>query len=563
MSHPLQAKKFSKNITRHGRGNTHGKGEGLVFLDQVLARRKRDLQAVEPLRSELLTTDFYERYRENGNKIDAGMERKLRDIHASLGDERLSIRPSEKDENNPFVATSGENTSHMLPNNHNDDETRFGQFLQAIKHCFDDFADKVGIGGAEERDGVAVVVNTIPGVYDRTRAGIYYYPQSSGVLDSMCNPFAGRHADEGFARVVYGHGYGAVLELKEVKATPIMSVMNPVDTKCIKNGQRFFFAIDMRRNDSLVGKERETMSTLNISLANTGLISPFGITTGGINFGKLVGGNERGYMDGLQRVMRVLREEGSKCFQIEYTFNVFENRGVFHIVQYKRLPDMLSRSIDIPDGDAFLRSDRVQGHGTIHDLKRAIIISPFHQDYDKDNLDQRTSIIRKLAELNQRMRNDNERYVLVVPGRLGSTNREWGLDVDFQDISQTAMIVEYGYDSSGSPTIEVTDQEKTGGIFGSHFLYAALGGMGEDDRIREMRRLGSQGTHFNTNLLTAGIVYVHVDPVEAADEKKKNMQFSDWFFDVPVGTELPIFVREFEHPVTAHADLKTGRCALL
>ena len=545
----LARHRLSEAVTAYGNGSLGGKGEGLLFADEVRARRLRG-KGAEPLVTSMLTTSIYRRYRDNGGKFDAESLAALREIHAPF-DKPLSVRSSEEGENDPGVPTSGNNPSFMLPNNNPGLEARFSQFLQAVRHVFEQFTWKMVARDAD--DEVAVAISPIHGVHDKTRAGHIYYPMSAGVADSVLYyPVAGIGMDEGVARVVFGHGYGAVRADSDINAIPVLSVRKPSDTSGIRAGQTLFYALGMESNETLSGDPMETMKKLNVSFAGSHAVH-FGSSPRGLNFGGLIGRDDFGYASGLRSITEALAAESSSPFQIEFIFNIVNGKGAFHIVQYKKMRDIASEPVEIPEGgkDVLLSTDRVQGHGVVPGLRHAIVISPF--TYSKEKHNEATSALR---ELNERMKAKGEKYVLVCPGRVGTNNPDWGINVEFQDISQAAVVVEYGYDISGSPYIPSTRQEMTGGIYGSHFLYQMLGGAAEDARIRELRMRGSQGTHFITNLITAGTIYLHIDPTS-------NKLDAKWFFSPPEGQEnAPIYLKRFDSPVACYADLAKRVCVI-
>jgi len=525
------------HITIHEKGDIHGKGEGLVFLQQL------NLKRAARLRTDVLSTKFYDDFRNNGRKLDPDTLIYLQDLHGSFKGQPMGVRPSEKHENDPNIPTSGSNTTFMIPN------SSFNQFTQAVLRIFEQFERIQG----NDSQSVAIVVNPIPGVLDRTPAGLYYYPMSSGVADSFFfYPVEGKSSDEGVARIAFGHGYAAVRD--DFPIIPMLTIRNPEIPSKICSGQKFFYAIDMDKSNGLKGVEMEKMEMLNVRHAGPH-VNYFG-SSGGVDFDKLLSPDDPlglGYASGLRSIMEQIAARSGN-FQIEFTFNVFDGKGVVHVVQYKVMPGIDTTPIEIPiDGKReFVSTDHVQGHGIIKGIRHAIAISPFN--YRKENHD---DVREKLKGLNQGMKERGERYILVCPGRLGTSNRDWGMSVEFSDISNAAAIVEFGYDISGSHAIEMSREEMTGGHFGSHFLWQILGGASESDKVRRLRMLGSQGTHFITNLITKGIIYLHVDPL--------NARLDPWFFEPPQGQpENPVYQKTFDQPVTVYAELsgKQKRCVI-
>jgi hypothetical protein len=82
---------------------------------------------------------------------------------------------------------------------------------------------------------------------------------------------------------------------------------------------------------------------------------------------------------------------------------------------------------------------------------------------------------RRLIQVNEEMKDQKEKYLLVVPGRLGSKNPEWGIFVDYKDVDQATAIFEYGVDIAGRAEPLPDEDSLKGGVYGSHFLYVIQG----------------------------------------------------------------------------------------
>ena len=539
----LDRKQAGPTTVIHGSGELGGKGEGLLLMDQI------DLQRAHKLKTHIITSGFYERYRDAGciNKED---EERLRQIHASFSRTPIGVRASEQYENDPTRATSGISSSYMLPNKHRDLNQRFSQFLHALRLIYDKFAARP-LAPGESESALSVLVNPIPGVSSDTRAGKLFYPMSSGVADSVFKyPLTvedgPQDPTEGFARVAFGHGYGVVLDAFEV--IPMATVSNPLNPALMGN-QRYFYGIPLVDEPTLNDDEMSTLSLLNMSFANPKHTRHFQDERNRVNFERLFMDDSLNYRGDLEATMERLHKIDSD-FQIEFTWNVVEGKGALHIVQFKRLRSADFSRIDIPafNRQSLIATDQFQGHGVVEGIRHAVVINPFA--YNDSYYDH---VLERLATLNQEMKERGERYILVCPGRLGTKNRDWGFNVPFTSISSSAAVVEYGFDIKGSSSIAVTSDEMTGGIYGSHFLYQILGGASAAENARRARMFGSQGSHFLTNLYTTGTLYLFVNPAED--------HLSPWFFSPPEGeiTE-PVYVKRFDQPVTAYADIFQRRC---
>ncbi|MBI4859966.1 MAG: hypothetical protein HY815_06845 [Candidatus Riflebacteria bacterium] len=531
--------------TIHGEGGVGGKADGLLALAAMEIG-----PPLAPLRNEILSYEVHERYRACGafDEETASLVEGL----AMAFDCPIAVRPSQPSEDDPERPTSGGSVSYMLPNNHPDPRCRVRQLRRALKHIYE--CSATGFC-RDPRAPTAVIVSPIHGILSRSNVGTLHYPLSSGVADSICtHPISGVEAtvgfgfDQGFARVAFGHGYSTVR--MDFDVVPVLGILGHPRPAPPPVQQRYLYALNLERNAELAGQEMETMcGPLSLQHADPVALGHFG-SARSVDFKTLVEEDRFGYASGLRTIMEKIASHARAPFQIEFTFNVIGGEGVFHVVQYKTLRNLRSERVEIPEDGrrALLDTNRVQGHGVIQAVSWAVVINPFTFEEAR-----RGDIRSALCDLNQRLKADGERYVLICPGKVGTTDPRLGFHLAFDDLDGAALIVEYGYDVHGAPTVEISRDELTGGTFGSHFLYQILGGAEADRRIRQWKALGSQGTHFLTNLIANRTIFAHVDPTT-------NL-LDGWFFIPPDGHETsPIYAKRFEEPVTIYADIFARRC---
>jgi hypothetical protein len=539
-------------VQLYGTGALGGKGAGLVRLDDC------DLPATAKLVTHILTTDFYDRFLERRRAIQDDDVSVLAAILGQLGEVPIGVRSSATDEagvstGDTWAVHAGENLSFMLPNNHPDASVRLNQLLRAVNHIYAHFAARAG-GGLEK---MAVVINPIPGLFDDTQAGACFYPYVSGVANSFF-PYALKTQDpqEGYARIAFGHGYATVLD--DFPVISMATIRQPIPLRFLRigGGQRYFYALDLTRNRELGGDELETMKKLHVRFANFHKIRLLGVHHQVVTIEELVEKDAFGFKTALNAIMERIRALVASPFQIEFVFNVDFSRkpyqdGKFHVVQLTLLPAMTQEAIDIPAGRGrtYLSIGGLQGHGVRRGVKYAVVVSP--RLYRKEQHDE---VRRGLAAVNRRMRERGEEYLVIVPGRLGSQNRDWGIAVEYKDVNHAAAIFEYGVDICGRAEPLPEDGSLTGGIYGSHFLYMVLGGYEEDQRRLQTRMYGTQGTHFFTNIMSSHTVYGFIAPaVDTLDP---------WFFSSP-DTSAPLCVLPFPAPATVYADSLNQRCVVL
>jgi hypothetical protein len=549
----MSEKIFEKTgeVKIYGKGSLGGKGAGLVKINES------PVPHAHKLRTQILATTYFDSFVDNREKLDEKKFNILTPILEELGDLPISVRSSATDEGGispkgvgPIHA--GENTSFMLPNNHSDFSVRLGQLKQAICHIYTDFIRKQ----PEDREKMAIVINPIPGIHDDTLAGPIYYPYISGVANSFF-PYAlkTQNPDEGFARIAFGHGYATVLD--DFPVISMVTIKKPIPQRFLSvgQGQQYFYALDMTKNKSLQGDELETMKTLHVRFANHDKVKLLGTHNNLITIKELVQNNHFGFKTGLTKIMELISKRVTSHFQIEFVFNIdFKRKGEevgrFHVVQLTYLPTLRFETIKIPEaiGHTYLSISNLQGHGIKKSIKYALVVSPFIYTQNKHD-----EVVKDIADFNTKMRKQNEKYLMIVPGRLGSTNRNWGIQVDYRTVDRAVAIFEYGVDIAGRSEPLPEDSSLSGGLYGSHFLYMIQGGFDEEQKRLQTRMYGTQGTHFLTNLISNNVIYGYISPtLDLIDP---------WFFSGS-NQKGSLFAHEFPKKIKIYADSKNQHCVV-
>lgn len=536
-----------------GDGQMGGKGTGLARINASY------IPQTKKLRTYILTTSFFDEFVAGGAKIGDQERGILASILDQLGDVPISIRSSATNE--AGIGTegtghvhAGEHTSFMLPNNHPEAEVRLNQLARAACCIYQDFLESPAY---HRREKMAVVINPIPGIFDDTRAGQVYYPYISGIANSFF-PYALKNQDpnEGFARLAFGHGYATVLDDFPVISMATIANPLPIDLLRIGSGQQFFYALDLTKNKDLAGEELETMTKLHVTFANYHKIRLLGLHKDLITIEELVQNDHFRFRSGLAEIMRRVAGIVDTHFQIEFVFNIDfsvkdREEGTFHIVQLTQLPRLQFESVAMPEAAAhtYLAIGSLQGHGVKRGVKFAVVVSPFA--YSSTMHDQ---VRETISNLNRQMREAGDAYILVVPGRLGSRNRDWGIYLDYPDVDGAVGIFEYGVDIAGRAEPLPEERDLTGGLYGSHFLYMIQGGADEAERRLQTRMYGTQGTHFLTNLMCRNVVYGYIAPGKDT--------IDPWLF--AGGAEgSPVYVLNFPEQVTIFADALNQRCEVV
>lgn len=136
------------------------------------------------------------------------------------------------------------------------------------------------------------------------------------------------------------------------------------------------------------------------------------------------------------------------------------------IVDRKELVD--DSMMGARDEDVLLRSHTALGHGNVEGVKTVVYIRPEQFSSSRNDF-----IAREVAKINQEMVERNEGYILIGPGRWGSSDTALGIPVKWPHIAGAKLIVE-----SSLPGYRIEP---------------------------------SQGTHFFQNLTSFGVGYFTID----------------------------------------------------
>ncbi|MGI6128660.1 MAG: PEP/pyruvate-binding domain-containing protein [bacterium] len=143
----------------------------------------------------------------------------------------------------------------------------------------------------------------------------------------------------------------------------------------------------------------------------------------------------------IRALMLTLEKELGLPVDIEFTY---EPKGkILSLVQMRPLPSYEKyRAVHIPaslpPNTILLQGSRMLSSGILLGVNRLVYVDPFLYQQTKN----KESVAREVARLNRLL--EGERYILVGPGRWGSTKAELGVPVSYSQISNAGLIVELG-----------------------------------------------------------------------------------------------------------------------
>ncbi len=165
-----------------------------------------------------------------------------------------------------------------------------------------------------------------------------------------------------------------------------------------------------------------------------------------------------------------------------------------------------------PDEKLLLKSGTALGHGNIEGVNTVVYVRP-----EKFSSSNNSLIAREIEKINRGFLDREERYILIGPGRWGSSDTSLGIPVKWPAISAARLIVE-----SSLPNYRIEP---------------------------------SQGTHFFQNLTSFGVAYFTID---TNARKKEGDPVTDLYDVEYLNSQPAIYESDFVRIVTFPTPLAIG-----
>ena len=457
----------------------------------------------------------------------------------------IAVRSSSLLEDSQYHPFAGIYATHMIPNTHADGRIRLAQLCDAIKLVYASTFFAAARKYLEvtphriEEEKMAVVLEPVVG----TRHGDYFYPNFAGVARSHnYYPFGHMKPEDGVASAALGLGKTVVEGGPALRFCPTHPHILPqlADGEAFLNAsQRTFFAVDLRQPERGPGVDPDqALVALDLDMAERhGTLAPIasvwsleneafydGIHRPGVRvvtFAHMLKSDLFPLAHILRRLLQIGQAGMNRPVEIEFAVNLQAERSEFAIVQVRPSvrggEDDEQTDIDAcPISDALCHSPHALGNGVIEGVQDVIYVKPERFDPGRTR-----EIATQIGELNGRLMAENHPYLLIGPGRWGSSTTTLGIPVNWGQISAARIIVE--------TTLE-------------NFIVDP-----------------SQGSHFFQNLVCFGIGYLTVDP-------RADRGDIDWaWLDAQPASSETEFLRHvrLEHPLEAHIDGRSSRAIVL
>ena len=508
------------NFARIGEGSLGGKGRGLAFIDN-LVKRHVEFESFENAtvtipKTVVLCTDLFDEFMDTNNLYQLALsdvpdEVILRHfLRAKLPDRLIddffaffeavkapiAIRSSSLLEDSHYQPFAGIYSTYMIP--YLDDKYEMLRMLSdAIKGVYasvyykDSKAYMQATSNVIDQEKMAVILQEVVG----TQHGDRYYPTLSGVARSLnYYPIGEEKAEEGAVSLALGLGKYIVdggLTLRVCPYHPNKVLQTSELELALRETQTQFYALDTKNigenfsvDDGfnilkLPVKEAEADGALTY-IASTydpyDMVIRDGIYPGGrkvITFANVLQHDVFPLADILRLAQQYGQGEMRRPVEIEFAANLNDDRtGTFYLLQIRPIVDckkMLEEDLStIPDEDVIIRSNNSLGHGIMDEMQDLVYVKTDGYSASNNQL-----IAYDIEKLNAEFLREGKNYILVGPGRWGSSDTWLGIPVKWPHISAARVIVEAG--------------------------------------LTNYRVDPSQGTHFFQNLTSFGVGYFTVN----------------------------------------------------
>ncbi len=512
------------NFARIGDGSLGGKGRGLAFIGAMIKRYPKLEQenfAVNIPKTVVICTDIFDEFMETNELYPIALSDTDNDtilkyfLRASLPSRLIedlmafsevvkgpiAIRSSSLLEDSHYQPFAGIYSTYMIPKQE-DKYEMLRSLSDAIKAVYasvfyqDSKAYMTATSNLIDQEKMAIVLQEVVG----TQYGDHYYPTISGVARSLnFYPIGNEKAEDGIANIALGLGKYIVdggLTLRFSPRHPHNILQMSSTDFALRETQTRFYALDLNP-ENIVDKfsvdDAFNLKKLTLKEADadgslkfiTSTYDPYdmiirdGYYPGGrkiLSFVNVLQHDVFPLASTLDQLLQIGQKEMGRPVEIEFAINMNKQdprKASFFLLQIRPIVDnkeVMNEDLSvIQPEDTILSSSSVLGHGIINDVHDVIYVKTGAFNAANNQL-----IAYEIEKMNRQFTGSDKNYVLVGPGRWGSSDPWLGIPVKWPHISNAKVIVECG--------------------------------------LENYRVDPSQGTHFFQNLTSFGVGYFTINP---------------------------------------------------
>ena len=552
------------NFARIGDGSLGGKGRGLAFIGSMVKRYPKfehENFVVTIPKTVVICTDIFDEFMETNELYPVALSdiedeailkyflraslptRLIEDLMAFFEVVKgpIAVRSSSLLEDSHYQPFAGIYSTYMIPKL--EDKYEMLRVLSdAIKAVYasvfyrDSKAYMTATSNLIDQEKMAVVLQEVAGnCYND-----HFYPTLSGVARSLnFYPIGNEKAEDGIANIALGLGKyivdgGQTLRFSPRHPRNILQ-MSTMDF-ALRETQTRYYALDLKNmTEQFSVDDSFNLLRLNLKDADADgalkyIVSTYdpydqiirdGYYPGGrkiLSFVNILQHDVFPLADTLTQILSVGQTEMGRPVEIEFAMNIDPkdpSQATFYILQIRPIVDnkeVMEEDLTLVEQtDTLLSSTSVLGHGLVNDVQDIIYVKTGAFSSSNNQL-----IAYEIEKMNRQFTGQEKSYVLVGPGRWGSSDSWLGIPVKWPHISNARVIVECG--------------------------------------LENYRVDPSQGTHFFQNLTSFGVGYFTINPFKG-----------DGWFDEEYLNSLPAveeteYIRHvhFDKPIIIKMDGKRG-----
>ncbi|MDE6397476.1 MAG: PEP/pyruvate-binding domain-containing protein, partial [Muribaculaceae bacterium] len=519
------------NFARIGQGSLGGKGRGLAFIDSIIKKNPVSDNfkgvTISIPRTVVLCTDIFDEFMQMNNLyqialspaadevilhhfLQANLPSRLMEDFLSLFevvDRPLAVRSSSLLEDSHYQPFAGIYSTYMIPRVE-DRYQMLDMLCDAIKGVYASVfysASKAYMNATSnviDQEKMAVIIQEVVGDYHKD----VYFPSFSGVGRSLnYYPLNNEKTEDGIAQVAIGLGKYIVDGGMALRFSPrhpkailqtstldlaLRDTQTKMDVLSLKNNANEFFSVDDGHNirtvniqdfagDPALNYMVSTYNAMNDMLIDNNMGRGRRVVT----FANILRDNVFPLAPAIEFMLTTGQKEMDRPIEIEFAgqlepgiSSTSTNKGHIYWLQIRPIidkKDMVEDSmLEAADEDLILRSNTALGHGSIDTIKTIVYVKP-----DKFDSSVNEKIAGEITEINRHFVEKGENYILIGPGRWGSSDHALGIPVKWSNIANARLIVE--------------------------------------SSLSNYRVEPSQGTHFFQNLTSFGVGYFTINPFSA------------------------------------------------
>ncbi|MBO5226302.1 MAG: phosphoenolpyruvate synthase [Parabacteroides sp.] len=552
------------NFARIGDGSLGGKGRGLAFIGSMVKRYPKfehENFVVTIPKTVVICTDIFDEFMETNELYPVALSdiedeailkyflraslptRLIEDLMAFFEVVKgpIAVRSSSLLEDSHYQPFAGIYSTYMIPKL--EDKYEMLRVLSdAIKAVYasvfyqDSKAYMTATSNLIDQEKMAVVLQEVAG----NRYNDHFYPTLSGVARSLnFYPIGNEKAEDGIANIALGLGKYIVDGGQTLRFSPRhphnILQMSTMDF-ALRETQTRYYALDLKNmTEQFSVDDSFNLLRLNLKDADADgalkyIVSTYdpydqiirdGYYPGGrkiLSFVNILQHDVFPLADTLTQILSVGQTEMGRPVEIEFAMNIDPkdpSQATFYILQIRPIVDnkeVMEEDLTLVEQtDTLLSSTSVLGHGLVNDVQDIIYVKTGAFSSSNNQL-----IAYEIEKMNRQFTGQEKSYVLVGPGRWGSSDSWLGIPVKWPHISNARVIVECG--------------------------------------LENYRVDPSQGTHFFQNLTSFGVGYFTINPFKG-----------DGWFDEEYLNSLPAveeteYIRHvhFDKPIIIKMDGKRG-----